>query len=228
MQENQRMIRPAIGVIVLICFLMPFIKISCAGQPIASISGLDLAIGKKIETPNPFGENAGASSFSNNYQTDQSGNNNQSDDQLQFNNQSDSTQQFASTNESNPFMPTGSSDAKIEPQPVAAIALGLAVIALIGALGESRRSMQFSAAAAAITAVLLVVLKANFNADVPAEMTEMLGFEWTWSFWTAMIASAVLALFSVKLLSEKKEFRTPPRLVIQTYSDMPPSAPIQR
>ena len=125
-------------------------------------------------------------------------------------------------------MPTGNSDAKIESQPLAAVALGLAIVALIGALGSSRRSMQLSATAAAVTAVLLAVLKANFNADVPSEMTEMLGFEWTWSFWTAMIASAVLALFTVKSMSENREPRNAPRLVIQTYSDQPPSTPIQR
>lgn len=222
MQENQRMIRPGLAVFVLICFLMPFIKISCAGQPIASITGVDLAFGKKIDMPNPFGDNAGKSGFSNNYQ---SGNSNQSQDQLQFNNQSDSSQQFASTNQDNPFMPSGKSDPKVESQPVAAIALGLAIVALIGALGASRRSMQLSAAAAAITAVLLFVMKSNFNANIPSEMTEMLGIEWTWSFWAALFTSAVLTLFTVKSMSGNKDTHHRPRLVIQTYSDMPPSAP---
>ena len=74
MQENQRTIRPAIAVIVLICFFMPFVKISCGGQPIASITGLDLAIGKKIDTPSALGGSAGTQGSADNYRSDQSGN----------------------------------------------------------------------------------------------------------------------------------------------------------
>lgn len=225
MQENQRTIRPALAVIVLICFFMPFVKISCGGQPIASITGLDLAIGKKIETPGPFGEAGG--NIANNYKSDNTGvNQPSSDDQLQFNNPADSTQQFASTDAGNPFG-TGNGDAKIQPQPLAAIALGLAVIALLAALGSSRRGMIVSAATAAITAVLLFILKSNMSSDIPSNMMGVLAFEWTWSYWVALIGSAVLAAFTAKLLSQKDTTRQPPRLVINSYSEQKPVGPIQ-
>ena len=225
MQENQRTIRPALAVIVLICFLMPFVKISCGGQPIASITGLDLAIGKRIETPNPFGENAG--SMADNYKPTQPSANPSGDDQLQFNNPSDSTQQFATTGNDNPFG-SGTGDAKIEPQPMAAVALGLALIALLAALGATRRAMQFSAVAAAATAILLFILKSNMSADIPENMMGVLAFEWTWSYWVALLGSAALAGFTAKLLTQKDDTRQAPKLVINTYSDKSPVGPIQR
>jgi hypothetical protein len=225
MQENQRTIRPALAVIVLICFFTPFIKISCGGQPIASITGLDLAIGKKIETPNPFGANTGG--IANNNQADQSATSPSGSDQLQFHNSSDSTQQMASTGTDNPFG-SGNGDAKIQPQPLAAVALGLALIALIAALGATRRGMQFSAAAAAITAVLLFILKSNMSSDIPANMMGVLAFEWTWSYWVALVGSAVLAGFTAKLLMQKDTNRQAPRLVINNYSEKTPAEPIQR
>lgn len=225
MQENQRTIRPAIAVIVLICFFMPFVKISCGGQPIASITGLDLAIGKKIEQPNPFGATAGGSA--DNSRSNQTNNTGQpGDDQLQFNNPSDSTQQFASTGSDNPFG-SGNGDAKIDPQPVAAVALGLAVVALLGALGAGRRGMQISAVAAAITAVLLFICKSNMSGDIPPQMMGVLAFEWTWSYWVALIGSAILALFTAKLLTQKNDSRPAARVVIQSYSEKPPSQPVQ-
>ena len=226
MQENQRTIRPAIAVIVLICFFMPFVKISCGGQPIASITGLDLAIGKKIEQPNPFGTAASGPAV--NSRSNQTNNTGQpGDDQLQFNNPSDSTQQFASTGSDNPFGP-GNGDAKIDPQPVAAVALGLAVIALLGALGAGRRGMQISAVAAAVTAVLLFICKSNMSGDIPPQMMGVLAFEWTWSYWAALLGSAVLALFTAKILTQKETSNRAHRLVIQSYSDKAPSESIHR
>jgi len=228
MQENQRTIRPAIAIIVLICFFMPFVKISCGGQPIASITGLDLAIGKKIDQPNPFGENAGSQQYADKYRSDQPGSSGQpGNDQLQFNNPSDSTQQLATTSSDSPFG-SGTGDARIDPQPMAAVALGLAVIALLGALGASHRGMQISAVASAAVAVLLLILKSNIGGDIPPQMMGVLAFEWTWSYWIALIGSAVLTLFTAKLLTQKDTPHQAPRLVIQSYSDKAPSAPIQR
>lgn len=226
MQENQRTIRPALAVIILICFFMPFVKISCGGQPIASITGLDLAIGKKLDQPNPFGANGGGVADA--YKPQQQNTGGQpGDDQLQFNNPADSTQQLATASPDNPFG-TGSGEAKIDPQPVAAVALGLAVIALLGSLGASRRGMLFSAAAAAITAVLLFILKSNMSGDIPPQMAAVLAFEWTWSYWVALLGSAALALFTAKLLTQKDESRQAPRLVIQSYAEKPPSEPVKR
>jgi hypothetical protein len=37
----------------LLCFLMPFFQVSCQGQKVADITGLETAIGKNIENKNP-------------------------------------------------------------------------------------------------------------------------------------------------------------------------------
>ncbi|MEN1760315.1 hypothetical protein [Anoxynatronum sibiricum] len=47
MQQNKKF-APAIFLVILICFLMPFISISCDNETIASLSGLDLITGTDI------------------------------------------------------------------------------------------------------------------------------------------------------------------------------------
>ncbi len=41
--------------LILICFLLPFVTVSCAGQDILTMSGLQLSIGETVETPNTAG-----------------------------------------------------------------------------------------------------------------------------------------------------------------------------
>lgn len=46
---------PRIGFgLILICFLLPFVTISCAGQEIVTLSGLQLTTGETIETPSSY------------------------------------------------------------------------------------------------------------------------------------------------------------------------------
>jgi hypothetical protein len=46
---------PAIFVASILCFLLPFITVSCGGQKIGSFSGLQLATGTTVDQPQMFG-----------------------------------------------------------------------------------------------------------------------------------------------------------------------------
>jgi hypothetical protein len=221
MQENERMIRPALGAIVLICFFMPFLKISCGGQPIASITGLDLALGKTIEPPNFFGDGAGAPGFTGQGWSNQSGGLDQGggSGQFHFEDSTVSFDQSGSSDPANPFANTTSGEMKINSEPSAAAALILAAIALLGAFGSGHRAMQISAVASAITAALLMVIKFNVAGDMPTQVIGIISLEWDTGFWVAIIASAALAVFTARLLSRSVSLRLKPRLVIQSHYD---------
>ncbi|MBL7209075.1 MAG: zinc-ribbon domain-containing protein [Dehalococcoidia bacterium] len=47
---------PAIFAIALICFFLPFITVSCGGQKVATLTGVQLVTGTAIEQPDLFGE----------------------------------------------------------------------------------------------------------------------------------------------------------------------------
>ncbi len=47
---------PALFIGALLCFLLPFVTISCQGQALATFSGLDLVIGPEIQEPSMWGE----------------------------------------------------------------------------------------------------------------------------------------------------------------------------
>ena len=48
-------ISPALLVLALVCFLLPWVSVSCQGQKLASFTGLQLATGTSIHTPEMFG-----------------------------------------------------------------------------------------------------------------------------------------------------------------------------
>lgn len=53
-EKKKRQIRVAPFVITLICFILPFIQISCRGQKIVALTGLQLATGTEIDQKDPF------------------------------------------------------------------------------------------------------------------------------------------------------------------------------
>jgi hypothetical protein len=226
MQEHERMIRPALGAIVLICFFMPFLKISCANQPIASITGLDLALGKTVEPPNFFNDGSGVPGPGGQGWNDQPSSPNQSGGQYQFGDSTVSFDQSATTNQASPFGDMGNGEMKIDSEPSAAAALALAVVALLGAFGGTRRAMVISAAASGITTALLLVIKANVGGDMPQEAMGVISLEWTLGFWGAVAASAALAIFTFRMISQSNAQRAKPRLVIQTQYDKQDTPPI--
>lgn len=50
-----KIISPTIFGLALICFLLPWVNVSCSGQKVVTFSGTDLAIGKTINIPQAFG-----------------------------------------------------------------------------------------------------------------------------------------------------------------------------
>ena len=48
-------VSPVLFLVTVLCFLLPFITVSCNGQKIASLSGTELAFGSSVEQPSPFG-----------------------------------------------------------------------------------------------------------------------------------------------------------------------------
>jgi hypothetical protein len=218
MQEHERLIRPALGAIVLICFFMPFLKISCAGQPIASITGLDMAMGKTVEPPNFF-DQSGNSGFGGQGWNNQPSGSSQSGGQYPFGDSTVNFDQSASTDQANPFGNMGGEDMKIESKPEVAAALALAVIALLGAFAGAHRAMVFSALASGITAVLLLTVKASAGSDLPPEMEGVISIQWSTGFWGAVAGSVALAIFTFSTINQNSSRRQKPRLVIQTQYD---------
>ena len=48
-------VSPALFVITTLCFLFPFVTVSCNGQKVATFSGVELATGTTVEQPQVFG-----------------------------------------------------------------------------------------------------------------------------------------------------------------------------
>jgi hypothetical protein len=48
-------VSPVLFIVTVLCFLLPFITVSCNGQKVATLSGTDLAFGTSIEQPQMFG-----------------------------------------------------------------------------------------------------------------------------------------------------------------------------
>jgi hypothetical protein len=55
MESNAQRLSPAIFVLALICFFLPFVTFSCQGQKVMSFSGIQLVMGTTIQQPQMFG-----------------------------------------------------------------------------------------------------------------------------------------------------------------------------
>jgi len=55
MESNIRKLSPAIFVLALICFFLPFVTFSCQGQKIVSLSGIQMVAGTSVQQPQMFG-----------------------------------------------------------------------------------------------------------------------------------------------------------------------------
>lgn len=53
--KSKSKVSPAIFIATILCFLFPFVSVSCGGQKVASFSGLQLATGTTVEQPQMFG-----------------------------------------------------------------------------------------------------------------------------------------------------------------------------
>ena len=56
MESMTKKFSPAIFGIVLICFILPFVTVSCQGQKLATLTGIQLITGTTIKQPNMTGK----------------------------------------------------------------------------------------------------------------------------------------------------------------------------
>jgi len=56
MENGLRRMSPAIFALALICFFLPFVEMSCQGQKILTLTGIQLATGTTIAQPAAFGQ----------------------------------------------------------------------------------------------------------------------------------------------------------------------------
>ncbi len=238
MHEHERKLRPAIAAIVFVCFFMPFLKVSCGGQPILSVTGFDLATGKDVQPTDPFAslKNAG-------FQPDPSGRTNAIPDSVwaktpmaQYggvdqSNQPGSTVDFAPTDpysEPDPFGQMQGMDGDVKAEPVAAGAMGLAAIALVASLATGRFPKIIVTVAASVCAVCLFILKSKSTGDIPPEAAAILAVEWTTAFWVSCIGSLALAAYTFHLLTQRDSDRERPKLVIQAYEPAEKKSPQEK
>lgn len=237
MFQHERAIRPGLAGLVLLCFLMPFVKITCGGQTVATMTGFDLAVGRKVEPPSMLGDQFGGqfgSQFGNQpggavslLEQDQVPSPDTSAQTYSFDQTTPGDTAYTgamATQDQNP-MSLASADSEIGGDPVAVASIVLAVLALLAAFGASRKAMMISAITAGLTAVALFVMKTRFSGEMPTEAMGVINIEWAAAFWISLIGSAVLAAFTAKVMAENPPEREKPRLVIQSYSDNRPTQP---
>src|SRR5512144_1133400 len=49
MKESEKFISPALFLLIALCFFLPFVSFTCQGQKIATITGMELVTGTKID-----------------------------------------------------------------------------------------------------------------------------------------------------------------------------------
>ena len=54
-QDNVKRFSPSLFIIILICFFLPFIDISCSGHKVISFTGIQMVTGTTIQQPSMFG-----------------------------------------------------------------------------------------------------------------------------------------------------------------------------
>ena len=217
MFDHQRTIRPALAGIVVLCFLLPFVEITCGGQKIAAISGIDMALGREIKPPDMSSMMGMGMQETNDprYESELA-------KPYEDTTTHDSAGMGFGSNSQDPAAGKG----KIKPEPTAAAAFVLAVLALVTALGASRKGMIGSALFSGLAAIALFVLKVRFGGEIPPEVSSVITVSWEPAFWVAMVSAAVLAIFTYRLLSDTPATLNKARMVIQSYSDKPPTSSI--
>ncbi len=233
MLEHERKLRPAAAGLIILCFLLPFIKISCGGQPIASMTGMDLVLGHKPDgskmlgdqMSNSFNSQFGAAlntpdgqRIAQPYQAVDTTDTTAVDFNTTYSYQPDSSASAGSIQ----MTPTSVENAGFSGEPFSIAALAFAVFSLIFAFSASRKTMLFSAIASGLAAVALFILKSRFSGDMPPEAAQIIVVEWTWAYWAALLGSAALAGFTFIARSEKSEEPERPKFVMTTYHDNQP------
>lgn len=165
---------PGLFGVIILCFLLPFVSLTCAGQRLFTLNGLDLVTGTTVtideevrESLDPFGGAGDAGSI-----FDEPGASPDVD------------------------LPLGSEEEeeKVDANLFAIVALvaagaGLALVLMT----RDRRRNLAGAIAALVAFISLLILKFDVEGDAGGGADEIAGFEWRFGYWIAFLLSLALA-----------------------------------
>lgn len=168
--EKARRFSPAMFAVIAVCFFLPFVALTCAGQELFSVKGIDLVTGTEITEDDLSGDVR------------------------------DSLQQFEEGFGETPTDDSADENDKLDPQLWAIVALAAAVVGVVGGLVlRDRRGRLLSAISGIVGAVSLILLRATFDvesgADAGQEIGQVsIGYEWRLGWWLALLLFLVQPL----------------------------------
>ena len=149
---------PAAFVIIIFCFFLPFVNITCGGQTVVSLTGINLVTGTEIKPQGMF-------------------------------DQKDIPDNTAEQQKEKLKM-----DEKIDPQPMALLALIMAVTGLVLSFIRKKITALIGMIASILGAAFMLLLKANLDSDLPSEAQMVIDVEFQFWYWLALLLFIVGAV----------------------------------
>ena len=183
MIDTIKKISPATFGLVLICFFLPFAHISCQGQKVATITGIQLVTGTTIGGP-PAGFSQEESPFG--------------------------APGIRPIGPETPRRSLGESrdSQKVDPEPLAILALCSAVAGLGLSFLKTKNGTIVTIVASALGLVFLLLLKAKIDNEVLKEGEGILRVEYGSGFWLAFVLFLCAIGLNVFLLSQMKKMES--------------------
>ena len=166
--DETRRRSPIVFAIIAICFVLPFVSFSCAGQQYATMSGIDLVRGAKVTVDSKALK--------------------------ELNDSLDQSFGNAGTLDSTSSTEPQSEDT--DPELWAIVALAAAVIGIAAGFTRDRLRTLASVVAAAVGVISLAVLHSSLSGDfdIPKEAQALVGFEYRFGYWIVVILFLLLAI----------------------------------
>jgi hypothetical protein len=142
--QTARRLSPGLYILILIFFLMPFMDLSCGGQPVVTLSGIDMVTGKQLEDPGAYGG-------------------------------------------------YGAEAPKIDPEPLAILALLAAGGGLILSFVKGKTGSVLAALVGAAGFVTMLLLKSRIDHQVLTEGEGLVTVEYRIGYWLVLLAFVVTA-----------------------------------
>lgn len=142
---------PAAFVIVIFCFFLPFVNITCGGQTVVSLTGIKLVTGAEIKPQGIF------------------------------------DQKNMPENPAEQQKDKFKMDENIDPQPMALLALIMAVTGLVLSFIRQKITALIGMIASILGAAFMLLLKANLDSDLPSEAQMVIEAEFQIWYWLALI-----------------------------------------
>lgn len=170
---------PAAFVIIIFCFFLPFVNITCGGQQIMTLTGLQLITGAEVKPEGMF-------------------------------DQKDTPEDPSAQNKDKLNV-----DENIDSQPMALLALLMAVIALALSFIQKKMMALISMIVSILGAAFLLLLKASLDSSTPAEAQVVVQVEYQFAYWLALL------LFAVGAVLQWFNFRESEDDAVVTISGLP-------